>query len=444
MEQQAFPTGWIEQLHPLLGNALPDFLHSYEEPPVRGIRMRPGIAPPPEALDPVPWAGDAYYLPLDSRAGARPAHEAGAYYLQEPSAMVSAALLCPQPGERVLDLCAAPGGKSTQLAAYMAGRGVLVCNEPVPARAKILSRNLERMGVPNALAVCALPEELSQRWEGYFDKILVDAPCSGEGMFRRHPETRLEWNAAAPAGCAQRQSAILRHAARMLRPGGRLVYSTCTFNPTENEGVIEGFLRAHPDFSLIPSALPGIPDLGGPVRVWPHQAKGEGHFAALMQKDGGAAVPARKNAPSASFSPLGKAEAALADAFLREHIDDKVRPSALFAGKITALPEEMPLLDGVKLLRAGLTVGEIKGKVFVPDHALALACRPLRAVAVSEDQARAYQAGEVLSGDETLRGFYALTLDGLPLGWCKAGGGQMKNHYPKGLRRQPGGAQASC
>ena len=199
-----FPDGWIGQLTPLLGNRLPDFLHALEQPPCRGVRTRPGLPPPPDALSPIPWAENAWYLPLGSKAGSQCLHEAGAYYLQEPSAMLPAAALQPQPGDRVLDLCAAPGGKSTQLAAYLKGRGLLVCNEPVSSRAQILSRNIERMGVPNAVVVSALPEQLSPRWAGFFDKILVDAPCSGEGMFRRHPESRLEWQAASPAGCAEK------------------------------------------------------------------------------------------------------------------------------------------------------------------------------------------------------------------------------------------------
>ena len=429
-EEYAFPEGWIEQLRPLLGGSLPDFLRAMNEPPLRGVRMRKG-APPPEAGERVPWGQEAYYLPLASDAGARPLHEAGAYYLQEPSAMIAAAALRPLPGERVLDLCAAPGGKSTQLAAMMAGEGVLVCNEPVPGRAQVLARNLERMGVKNAVAVSALPEELSPRWQGFFDRILVDAPCSGEGMFRRHPETRAEWTPSAPAGCAGRQAHILRHAAAMLRPGGRIAYSTCTFNAVENEGVVEAFLREHPDFHLVPFCLPGLPDCGGMLRVWPHRTKGEGHFAALLEKDGDGQ---KKQAVSGLPKP-GKAETALIQAFLQEHIAEEVRPTALFAGKVISAPEAMPPLNGIRVLRLGLQLGEIRGNRFQPDHALALACASLRTLPVTEDQARAYQAGQVLPADEALRGFYTPALDGWNLGWAKASGGQLKNHYPKGLRK---------
>ena len=428
----AYPQGWIGQLAPLLGDRLPAFLAALEESPARGVRMRPGLPPIPEAEGRVPWAKNAYYLPLGSLAGAAPLHEAGAYYLQEPSAMAAAAALDARPGERVLDLCAAPGGKSTQIASDMAGQGLLVCNEPVPSRALILSRNLERMGVRNALCVSALPEELSRRWPAYFDRVLVDAPCSGEGMFRRHPETRLEWKENAPAGCAQRQRQILDEAAKLLRPGGTLVYSTCTFNAVENEGVIRGFLTAHPGWALSPIALPGLPENGGTLRLWPHEIRGEGHFAARLRKPPDAAeTPAREERLPAPE----KQAAALAEAFLRAHMEADVLPNAVFAGKVIEAPVGLPPLKGVKTLRVGLQLGEIKGKVFIPDHALALAVPCKRTIPVTEEAARAYQAGQVLPVDEALKGFYTPTLSGLALGWGKASEGQLKNHYPKGLRR---------
>ncbi len=431
--ESEFPKGWIEQLKPLLGDELPDFLDSLASPPLRGIRMRPGRPRVSEAEEKIPWVENAWYLPLSSQAGAMPLHEAGAYYLQEPSAMIPAAALNPQPGERVLDLCAAPGGKSTQMGAAMAGRGLLVCNEPVYSRAQVLSRNLERMGITNALCVSALPEELSGRWAGFFDRVLVDAPCSGEGMFRRHPETRLEWNENAPQGCAQRQSQILDHASRMLRPGGMLAYSTCTFNPIENEGVIQGFLTRHPGFSLAPFSLPGLPQNDGMLHIWPHRVKGEGHFVALMKKaeDGERACPPREERLPAP----DKAALSLAEAFLREHMEQAPIPNAVFAGRLVCAPSGMPPIKGVKILRVGLQLGEIKGKVFVPDHALAMAVPCKRILPVSQAEARAYQAGETLPAPEGMKGFCTLSLEGLALGWGKVSDGQAKNHYPKGLRR---------
>ena len=428
-----FPSGWIEQLSPLLGKELPDFLRTLDDPPLRGLRTRPGLLPPQDALERVPWAENGWYLPLTSQAGMAIEHEAGAYYIQEPSAMIPAAALCPEKGDRVLDLCAAPGGKSTQLAAYLGGTGLLVCNEPVPGRAQILSRNIERMGVANAVVTCALPEDLSPRWKAYFDKILVDAPCSGEGMFRRHPETRTEWTAAAPAGCAQRQRHILEHAARMLRPGGNICYSTCTFNALENEGVIQGFLASHPEFSLLPFSLPGLPDSEGMLRLWPHRAKGEGHFTALMQKAG----DEKENAEpvGAVLTPLSRQDRQTAEQFLKAHFAAAPEAAGLFAGRAVSAPDDLPPLTGVRVLRLGLQLGEIKGKIFAPDHALALALPGTRVWAVDGQQAAAYLAGQVLTAPEDMRGYFILALNGLQLGWGKASGGQMKNHYPKGLRR---------
>ena len=433
MSEFAFPKSWIGQMEALLGGALPDFLRTYEETPCRGVRVRPGLEKPRDALDAVPWAENAWYLPIDSRAGAAVEHEAGAYYLQEPSAMAAAAALHPLPGERVLDLCAAPGGKSTQLAAYLQGKGLLVCNEPVPSRAQILSRNIERMGIGNAVVTCALPEELSDRWAGYFDRILVDAPCSGEGMFRRHPETRLEWTPAAIEGCAQRQSGILTHAARMLRSGGFLCYSTCTFNALENEGVIQSFLYNNPTFRLVPFSLPGLKKSGGMLRLWPHEVRGEGHFVALLQKTGSEAGSVCAPPP---VTPLSKMDRQTAESFLREHIENAPEISGLFAGKAVCVPGELPLLKWVRVLRLGLQLGEIKGKIFFPDHALALSCTGIRTWEISREDAAAYQSGQVLPVPEDMKGYSLLTFAGLNLGWGKASSGQMKNHYPKGLRRQ--------
>ena len=295
-----------------------------------------------------------------------------------------------------------------------------------------------RLGLDNIRATVYDARNPMESMRLAMDAVLVDAPCSGEGMFRRHPETRSEWNPASPAGCAQRQRQILSHAASMLRPGGRLAYSTCTFNAVENEGVIEGFLAAHPEFSLLPFALPGLPDSDGALHIWPHQVRGEGHFVALLQKTDAGRAEERSLKKRESARPLpspSKQETMLTEQFLREHIAEEIRPDAVFAGKIIALPDALPPLEGVKVLRAGLQIGEAKGKVFVPDHALALACRALRTLGVKEEEARAYQNGQVLTVDEGLKGFYVPVLDGMNLGWGKASDGQLKNHYPKGLRR---------
>ena len=437
------PQAFIARMRAQLGPDADAYFSALEEPYRRGVRLNPRKnSPMPEgALDPVPWnAEHGRYLTQDSAAGLDPLHEAGAYYIQEPSAMAPAALLAPRPGERVLDLCAAPGGKSTQIADALAGQGLLVCNEPVPSRAKILSRNIERMGVSNALVVSAEPEKLAPLWPECFDAVLVDAPCSGEGMFRRHPETRAEWDEGSPEGCAARQSYILRCAVAMLKPGGRLAYSTCTLNEIENEQVVAQLLREHPELRAVPFTLPiGHGRLleapNGMAHLYPHQLEGEGHFVALFEKAQGDSQdlfrPAHEqlakpqkpllNAYEAfakPFGPLPCANAQLGDALL-------------------CCPD-LPPLKGIKVLRAGLQLGTLKGKVFAPDHALAMALpQPyaLPTVAFTREEALRYQSGETLAVSEALSGYALPTYHGLALGFGKASSGQLKNHYPKGLRR---------
>ena len=249
-------------------------------------------------LSPIPWAKDGFFYDPATRPGLSAYHEAGLYYLQEPSAMAPVGLLDVRPGMRVLDLCAAPGGKSTQIAAALDGSGLLVANEFNPKRAKILARNIERMAVANALVLNEHPQRLAQRFPGYFHRILVDAPCSGEGMFRKEEAALSDWSEETVAMCAKRQGEILASAAQMLCPGGRLVYSTCTFSPEENEGVISAFLKTHPDFTMeaveAPWFAPGRPDwiadpapgLSHAFRLWPHRLPGEGHFAAVLRRAG--------------------------------------------------------------------------------------------------------------------------------------------------------------
>ena len=286
------PEGFEARMRALLGSEYEDFLASFDRPLCTGLRRNPlktGFTGDLSrfSLSPVPWCPTGFYYDAVSRPGLSPYHAAGLYYLQEPSAMAPAELLDPQPGERVLDLCAAPGGKSTQLAGKLRGKGLLVCNEINAKRAKILSGNIERLGISNALVLNEHPKRLEERFAGYFDKILVDAPCSGEGMFRKEEAAVTDWTEDTNAICANRQLEILTSAAAMLRPGGRLVYSTCTFSPVENEGVISDFLWKNPDFSVekpdVPFFSPGRPDwvanpapgLEKTFRLWPHKLLGE-------------------------------------------------------------------------------------------------------------------------------------------------------------------------
>jgi NOL1/NOP2/sun family putative RNA methylase len=449
----SLPQAYIRRMRAQLGTGADAYFSTLEQPPSRGLRLHPTkltITPLSDFIGelgaPVPWEPLGRYLPLAGTAGAHPLHEAGAYYLQEPSAMLPARVLNVQPGETVLDLCAAPGGKSTQLAASMAGQGTLVCNEIVPSRAKILSRNLERMGVPNALAVSADPQRLAEVWPSLFDAILVDAPCSGEGMFRRHPETRLEWSADSPAHCAARQRKILESALAMLKPGGRLCYSTCTFSREENEDVIDALLWAHSELSPGQFSAPVengrmLASHAGCLRLYPHEIQGEGHFTALLRKAEQCEEPPNRAtallpAAQALCSP-DRASTAVYTAFCAEILPgDAPIANAMLGDTLLSCPP-LPLVAGIRVLRAGLSLGQRTGKVFAPGHALALIAPsyPFPTFAVTLEQAAAYQRGETLSVPPSLRGYAVVTFAGLALGFGKAGEEQMKNHYPKGLRR---------
>ena len=452
----ALPEGYAAQMRRLLGEAgFFAYLQSLRRPAERALRVNLLLCPdgaPPCAIEglgeSVPWAKGAYFVEGDARPGLSPLHEAGLFYLQEPSALSAVTALDPQPGERVLDLCAAPGGKSTQIAALMGGRGLLVCNEPVPSRAQTLSRNIERMGVRNAVVTCALPDALAARFPAFFDRILVDAPCSGEGMFRRQIEARDEWNPGAPRGCADRQMTILREAAKMLAPGGRLVYSTCTFNDTENEGVLERFLQEQPAFSAVPFSLPGLPWAEkGFLHLYPHEMRGEGHFVSLLQKSANAPdAPDKPEDPAPRPKRDRKNPAPRAQAI--PALPDVLAPGVSFprphlaGGCLWSLPEgiDVDRLSGLRALRTGLLLAREQGRRLEPDHALAMALTPREAARRAEltgEQAAAYQAGEALAlGDDLAQGYTLLCCEGVSLGWGKQAGGVMKNHYPKGLRRR--------
>ena len=441
------PEGFAARMHALLGSEYDEFLASFDRPLCAGLRINPlkaGFAGSLSrfSLSPVPWCPTGFYYDAASRPGLSPYHAAGLYYLQEPSAMAPAELLDPQPGERVLDLCAAPGGKSTQLAGKLQGKGLLVCNEINAKRAKILSGNLERLGVSNALVLNEHPKKLAERFAGYFDKILVDAPCSGEGMFRKEEAAVTDWTEDTNAICANRQQEILSSAAAMLRPGGRLVYSTCTFSPVENEGVISEFLWKNPDFSVektdTPYFSPGRPDwvsdpapgLEATFRLWPHKLLGEGHYAAVLRRAGDSPSAKLPQEPGAKCPPELTAFCAQTGAALPEG-------KLLRFGDVCYLvPRELPEVKGLRVLRAGLELGAVLKNRFEPAHAWALWLHTLeRSVSFEEADpllAR-YLSGDVLPSEQ--RGWTLVQADGLSLGWAKGDGTQLKNHYPKALRR---------
>ena len=441
------PAEFTARMQRLLGEEFDAFAACYDAPRHTALRLNPlKTGAPPDlsrfGLSPVPWARDGYYYDAQTRPGLSAYHDAGLYYLQEPSAMAPAMLLDAQPGERVLDLCAAPGGKSTQLAAAMAGRGLLVCNEISAKRAQILSSNIERMGIANALVLNENPARLAGRFAGFFDKILVDAPCSGEGMFRKEPLAAQEWTPGTPAMCAARQLEILHSAAQMLRPGGRLVYSTCTFSAEENEGAVSAFLRAHPDFSV--EQIPGTPfspgrpawvenpapDLEYTFRLWPHRLRGEGHYAAVLRRAGNEA-PA-----DVPIEPGAKLPKELLDFAKNTGVEIPDGKPVLFGQSLYLAPEELPKLAGLRVLRAGLQLGACKKGRFEPAHAWALWLKTAARTADFAENApeiARYLAGETINGSQT--GWAIVRVDGLSLGWVKGSDGQLKNHYPKALRR---------
>jgi 16S rRNA C967 or C1407 C5-methylase (RsmB/RsmF family)/NOL1/NOP2/fmu family ribosome biogenesis protein len=425
----ALPEGFAASVRDLLGDELDAFLSALDGEPALALRANPArpFAAAEFAEAPVPWAAGGFYLKSGARPGASVAHRCGAFYVQEASAMMPASVLAVRPGERVLDLCAAPGGKATQLAGALAGEGVLVANEPDAKRARALYGNIERLGVPNAVVMNEFPERLSARWPEAFDAVLVDAPCSGEGMFRREPAARAEWAAGAPAGCARRQTAILGEAAKMVAPGGRLVYSTCTFTETENEGVVRAFLSAHPKFSPCEFALPGLgASRDGMMRVLPHRARGDGQFAALLVKKGIAPAPSEAPAPD-------KAAREAAARYLEEYpaLPAGSAP-ALWGDTLYAAPCLAPPVDGLKVVSPGLALARVLPGRIEPMHATAMALPGLPSAALSVDVARAFLRGEAVPCEGA--GWRVATFDGMPLGWGKASGGLLKNHLPKGLR----------
>ena len=433
------PNEFVQAIEEMLGCEAPAFFASLDEPPTLALRLNPFRKDAPAVSEeftdgPVPWAKDGRYLRAGARPGAGIAHAAGAFYLQEASAMVSAAILDAQPGERVLDLCAAPGGKSTQIAASLGGEGLLISNEPEPARAKVLAANLERMGVRNAAVTNAYPDALAERWPEYFDALLCDAPCSGEGMFRREPDARAEWKSTSPAGCAKRQAEILDRAAELVRPGGRLVYSTCTFNRNENEETIAAFLARHPEFEPEDFELPGVgASVNGCIRIWPHRQRGDGHFAAKLRKAGSGK---RREAPAIR---IDRECAALIGQLEKEvcALPKELKARVVRLGDyLYAIPAECPDTKGLKLASAGLCLLRVGKNYIEPAHALAMALDASlvrQKLELDDNQARRYLAGEALDC-EKLKGWTWICWHGMPLGWGKASNGQMKNHLPKGLR----------
>lgn len=457
----------------MLEDAYPAFVHSYEEKKLQALRVNTLKGSVEEFLEKapffdednvrqVPWERSGFYYDEDMQPGKHPFHEAGVYYIQEPSAMTPVSYLGAKPGEKILDLCAAPGGKTTQIASYMKNEGLLVCNEIHPARAKILSENVERMGIKNALVTNETPKHLSELFDEYFDRILVDAPCSGEGMFRKNEEACSEWSLENVKLCADRQDEILDCADLMLRPGGRLVYSTCTFAPEENEGSVARFLERHPDYEIVKvdkhegmssgeAKWAGCQDIKGienTIRLFPHLIGGEGHYLAVLRKPGevpGGYQGFLKNGIQKGINPKEIKEfLAFQGESLKINLLEKREDCLLkFGEQLYLMPKDMPSINQLKVLRPGLHLGTLKKNRFEPSHALALAlCRDevRHTMELCENTKKsdmsvikAYLGGQTLSCDGE-KGWYLMTCSGYSIGWGKLAGQVMKNHYPKGLR----------
>ena len=427
------PEAFLTRMKAQLGDEYEAYLQSLERPRAVALRFNPlkGERPQlPFVGDPVPWEPEGVYYDPEARPGLHVYHEAGVYYLQEASAMAPVALLDPQPGERICDLCAAPGGKTTQIAGRMLGQGFLLCNEINSKRAKILSRNIERMAVSNALVTNEHPANLAQRFPGFFDRVLVDAPCSGEGMFRKEEAAVTDWSQETVEMCARRQAEILHSAAQLVRPGGRLVYSTCTFAPEEDEQAVAAFLAVHPEFQAETLDAPWfVPGENGSHRMWPHKLLGEGHFAAVLRKMEGeetdASIPGGETLPKEWH------------AFAKELGIQLPRGKAVsFGQNLFWAPADMPDIRRLKVERPGLELGTVKKDRFEPAHALALwlkDCENTQNFGADSVEMKAYLHGDVVPSKR--KGWCLVQAGGYSIGWGKGDGNVLKNHYPKGLRR---------
>lgn len=493
------PIKFEDRMRRLLGEEYEEYLRCYSKPHFGGIRVNTLKLTPEEferlcpfSIKRIPWIANGYYYDTEEEQPARhPYYYAGLYYIQEPSAMTPASLLPISKGDKVLDICAAPGGKSTELGARLGGEGLLVSNDISNSRAKALLKNIELFGIRNALVLSEAPNKLAEYFPQYFDKILIDAPCSGEGMFRKSPAIMKNWEQYGVEYYNKLQKEIILFAADMLKPGGMMLYSTCTFSPEENEGTIAYLLEQRPEFQVV-NALPskedqeklGISyegfDIGKPewveglpqdapyreelkhcIRLWPHRINGEGHFIALLQK--GTAEPAEgsNHIPSASTNnissrersngrgPMKRQTAEISEEayeffrqlrFLEAAKGEDISGLHVHEDRILWVPDGLPDLKGLRILRQGLLLGEMKKQRFEPSQALASALRSteydkLMNLSGSSSEAIRYLKCETIEPDSsTPDGWQLVCVDGYPLGWGKTAKGSFKNKYLPGWR----------
>lgn len=460
------PIKFEEKMKHLLGDDWQSYLACYEEPRYYGLRVNTRKISVedfkkicPFKIREVPWISNGFYYDGEKVSPARhPYYFAGLYYLQEPSAMTPADRLPVQPGDRVLDLCAAPGGKATELGAKLQGEGLLAANDISSSRAKGLLKNIELFGIGNVLVSSEEPGKLAEYFQGYFDKILIDAPCSGEGMFRKDKKMIKAWEEHGPEYFSKIQKNIILQAASMLREGGYLLYSTCTFDPSENEAVIDHLLKEMPQFRVCPirpyeGFTPGNPDLvpGGSeslketVRIFPHKMHGEGHFLALLRKGGETGQDRQSSCRKDKISSTRKLPEEL-QKFL-EKLKIELSPDRLdiHGGRVYYMPEGLPDIRGLRFLRTGLLLGELKKNRFEPSQALAMSLSgdeypDTVSLPADDDRVIRYLKGETIDVEDLAgsgkKGWYLFCVDGYPLGWGKLAGGTLKNKYLPGWRWQ--------
>ena len=458
------PDEYKSKIEDLLGPEADAYFECLDRESARGLRANT-LKVTPEALavklpyltERVPWCPDGFYYPESEKPAKSPYYNAGLFYLQEPCAMAAVEFADIRPGHRVLDICAAPGGKSAHIAAKLAGDGLLVANDSSASRCAALVRNLEICGAANAAVLAETPERLAQWFGGFFDRIVLDAPCSGEGMFRKDPSAVSGWNRNKPEKCVGIQRLFLKYCDLMLKDGGRMLYSTCTFDPAENEGNIGWFLRSRPEYDIIPVkhacfdkgrpdlvvSEPGAVDerLSGCARLWPHKLKGEGHFLCALKKNlGPAAESAGRAAKSAGKPPT--AAMAFFNGFCRDTLDadnffGKLNGKyelRIYSDSLYAVPAGLPDLSGLRVIRSGWRLGDMPKGRFEPSQAFAMGLgmgEIKRAARFDEETAAKYLRGESF-GFDMEDGWAAVCFEGYPLGWGKVKEKYLKNRIKKG------------
>ena len=444
------PERFKERMKDMLGEEYPAFESALAEPNVRAIRVNESkisvsdfLSATTLSLSSIEYASDGFIPDSTDGIGRSAEHHSGMFYVQDPGAMATVKALDIQRGWCVLDACSAPGGKASQLASAIGDEGFILANEYVPKRAKIIVSNFERLGIRNAMVTSLDTAKIKDMFHSYFDLVLCDAPCSGEGMFRKYDEALTEWSEENVRLCAERQTEIMNNLATTVKDGGYLLYSTCTYSKEENEGVVSSFLASHPEFTLRPvrkelkaATAEGLDGLVEARRFYPHLTKGEGQFIALMQKSENLG-----NMPTILYKEFtgtpSKQDIAIVKKFLSDNIDGEIKGRLIpLDEQIILVPHDLPI--PLKTFMAGIMLGEIKKGNFFPHHQLfsAYGKRFKRQVNLTKDDPRTekYLRGEEIDTDGTQNGWCAVTYEGVALGGGKISGGRVKNHYPKGLR----------